>query len=65
ALFPNLLVSSLDPSYSLTVYNAASSEKTLRIMRTIALLGIPFVVVYTVIIYWTFRGKTKLDSFSY
>lgn len=65
ALFPNLLVSTLDPAYSLTVYNAASSQKTLGIMRAIALLGIPFVVTYTAIIYWTFRGKTKLDSFSY
>ncbi len=65
ALFPNLLVSSMDPEYSLTIYNAASSQKTLGIMRTIALLGIPFVLTYTAIIYWTFRGKTKLDSFSY
>ncbi|MEM6532465.1 MAG: cytochrome d ubiquinol oxidase subunit II [Myxococcota bacterium] len=65
ALFPNLLVSSVDSAYSLTVYNAASSQKTLGIMRFIALLGIPFVLAYTAIIYWTFRGKTKLDSFSY
>ncbi|MEO1173917.1 MAG: cytochrome d ubiquinol oxidase subunit II, partial [Myxococcota bacterium] len=65
ALFPNLLVSSVDSAYSLTVYNAASSQKTLGIMRFIAFLGIPFVLVYTAIIYWTFRGKTKLDSFSY
>lgn len=65
ALFPNLVVSSLDQSYSLTVYNAASSQKTLSIMRTIALLGMPFVLTYTAIIYWTFRGKTKLDQFSY
>ena len=65
ALYTNLIVSTLDASYSLTVFNASSSIKTLGIMRTIALLGIPIVIEYTAIIYWTFRGKTKLDQFSY
>lgn len=65
ALFPNLIVSSIDPAYSLTIYNAASSQKTLAIMRTIAFLGMPFVIAYTVIIYWIFRGKVELGKFSY
>ncbi len=65
ALFPNLLVSSLNPDWSLTIYNAASSDKTLRIMRTIAFLGMPFVLAYTAIIYWIFRGKVELGKFSY
>lgn len=65
ALFPNLIVSSIDPAYSLTIYNAASSQKTLSIMRTIAFLGMPFVIAYTVIIYWVFRGKVELGKFSY
>lgn len=65
ALFPNLAVSSIDPAYSLTIYNAACSETTLRIMRTIALLGMPFVLAYTAVIYWTFRGKVELGKFSY
>jgi cytochrome d ubiquinol oxidase subunit II len=65
ALFPNLIVSSLNPDYSLTIYNAASSQKTLSIMRTIAFLGMPFVVAYTVVIYWVFRGKVELGKFSY
>jgi cytochrome d ubiquinol oxidase subunit II len=65
ALFPNLIVSSIDPAYSLTIYNAASSQKTLSIMRTIAFLGMPFVVAYTVVIYWVFRGKVELGKFSY
>ena len=57
ALYPDLLVSTLNPAWSLTVSNAASSEKTLRIMRTIALLGMPFVAAYTAVVYWVFRGK--------
>jgi len=50
---------------SLTIYNASSSQKTLGIMLTIAILGIPFVLAYTISIYWIFRGKVKLDSMSY
>ena len=65
ALYPNLIVSSLDPAASLTITNAASSEKTLRIMRTIALLGMPFVAAYTAVVYWVFRGKVQLGKFSY
>lgn len=65
ALFPNLIASSLDPAHNLTIYNAASSEKTLRIMRTIAFIGLPFVLTYTAIIYWVFRGKVELGKFSY
>jgi cytochrome d ubiquinol oxidase subunit II len=65
ALFPNLIHSSLDPEWSLTIYNAASSQKTLSIMRTIAFIGMPFVLTYTGVIYWTFRGKVDLGKFSY
>jgi cytochrome d ubiquinol oxidase subunit II len=65
ALFPNLIVSTLNPDWSLTIYNAASSVKTLGIMRTIAFLGMPFVLAYTVIIYWIFRGKVEIGKFSY
>ena len=65
ALFPNLIVSSLGPEYNLTIYNVASSEKTLRIMRLIAFLGMPFVLAYTTVIYWIFRGKVRLGQFSY
>ncbi|MFN3199004.1 MAG: cytochrome d ubiquinol oxidase subunit II [Bradymonadia bacterium] len=65
ALFPNLLVSTLNPEWSLTIYNAASSEETLSLMRWIALLGMPFVLTYTGIVYWVFRGKVKLGSESY
>ena len=65
ALFPNLLASSVAPEYSLTIYNAASSPKTLAIMRTIAFLGMPFVLAYTAVIYWVFKGKVELGRFSY
>lgn len=65
ALFPNLIVSSLNPQWNLTIYNAASSTKTLGIMRDIAFIGMPFVLAYTTIIYWIFKGKVELGKFSY
>ncbi|MFZ0391373.1 MAG: cytochrome d ubiquinol oxidase subunit II [Calditrichia bacterium] len=64
-IFPNLVLSSPNPEFSLTVYNAASSAKTMRIMLTIAAIGLPFVLAYTFSIYWVFRGKVKLDETSY
>jgi cytochrome bd ubiquinol oxidase subunit II len=64
-LFPNLVVSSLSPAYSLTIYNSASSQKTLGIMAIIALIGMPIVIAYTAFVYWTFRGKAKLGEHSY
>lgn len=65
ALFPNLITSSLDPAWSLTIYTAASSTKTLRIMQIIAFMGMPFVLTYTVVVYWVFRGKVEVGRFSY
>jgi cytochrome bd ubiquinol oxidase subunit II len=65
ALFPDLVHSSLNPEWSLNVYNGASSEKTLGIMRNIAFIGVPFVLAYTAAILWVFRGKVKMDQFSY
>lgn len=64
-LFPNLIVSNIDPRYSMTVGNAASTEGTLGIMTVVAVLGLPFVLTYTATIYWVFRGKVQVGKFSY
>lgn len=64
-MFPNLVYSQPVPENSLTIYNAASSVKTLGIMFVIACIGVPVVIAYTVSIYWIFRGKVKLDRMSY
>jgi cytochrome d ubiquinol oxidase subunit II len=65
ALFPNLLVSSLNPEWSLTISSASSSMKTLAIMRNIAFLGMPFVLAYTSVIYWVFKGRVEIGKMSY
>ena len=64
-IFPNMVISNPDGQYSLTIYNASSSPKTLGIMLVIALIGMPIVLAYTVSIYWIFRGKVKLNEHSY
>jgi cytochrome d ubiquinol oxidase subunit II len=65
AVFPNVLTASNDPRLSLTVYSAASSPKTLGIGLWIVAIGFPFVLAYTAAVYWTFRGKVRLDDHSY
>lgn len=64
-MFPFLVPAANDPANSLSIVNAASSRTTLKIMLLIALLGMPCVVTYTAVIYWTFRGKVKIDETSY
>jgi len=64
-LYPTLLISTLDPANNITIYNAASSEKSLSIMLTIAAIGAPLVLSYTVFVYYTFKGKVVIDETSY
>ncbi len=64
-LYPNVILSTIDPAYNLTVYNAAASQKSLGIMLTIAAIGAPLAAGYTAFVFWTFRGKVKLDENSY
>jgi cytochrome d ubiquinol oxidase subunit II len=65
ALFPNLVTASNDPALSWTIVNAASSEKTMKIGLLIVAIGMPFILAYTSVIYWTFRGKVVLDEHAY
>ena len=64
-MYPNLLVSTLDPQYNLTIYNAASASNTLTVMLVFALVGMPFVLLYTAGVYYVFRGRVQLGPESY
>jgi cytochrome bd ubiquinol oxidase subunit II len=64
-MFPNLLISTTNPAFNLTIYNAASAPNTLTVMLIIALIGMPIVLLYTTGVYYFFRGKTQLDTHSY
>ena len=65
SLFPKLVHSSIDLGYSLTIYNASSTPRTLETMLIIALIGVPIVVGYTIWIYRIFRGKVVINKDSY
>jgi cytochrome d ubiquinol oxidase subunit II len=64
-MFPNLLISSLNQDYNLTVDNSAGADNTLTVCLVVALIGIPLVLIYTAGIYYFFRGKTSLGPDSY
>ncbi|QDT12697.1 cytochrome d ubiquinol oxidase subunit II [Planctomycetes bacterium K23_9] len=65
AIYPSFMLSTIDPAYSVTLENARSSAGTLQTMLIIAVIGMPCVLSYTVIIYWIFRGKVTLEKNSY
>ena len=57
SLFPFLLPSSLEPSESLTIWDASSSQHTLAIMVAMVLLFLPIVILYTGWVFRVLRGK--------
>lgn len=61
-LYPNVMVSSLDPAYNLTIINASSSTYTLTIMTVVALIFTPIVIFYQAWSYRVFRKRLSLDS---
>jgi cytochrome bd ubiquinol oxidase subunit II len=61
-LYPRVMVSSLNPAWSLTIYNAASGQYTLRVMTIVAVIFLPFVLVYQAWSYWVFRQRVTPES---
>ncbi len=57
ALYPNVLPSTVDPAYALTVADTASSPYTLTVMTWVAAFGAPAVLVYQGWTYWVFRKR--------
>jgi cytochrome d ubiquinol oxidase subunit II len=57
ALYPNVLPSTLDPAWSLSITEAASSPYTLTVMTWVAGFGAPAVLVYQGWTYWVFRKR--------
>ena len=64
-LFPRVMVSSLNPQWSLTIYNASSSPYTLKIMTIIALTMVPIVLLYQGWTYWVFRKRVTEKDLHY
>ncbi len=63
--FPNLLASTLDPSYNLTVYNASSSPHALLASFIANIVGMIGVIVYSTYVHRTFAGKVQLRDHGY
>jgi cytochrome d ubiquinol oxidase subunit II len=66
-MFPRVMVSSLDPDWSLTIYNASSGPYTLQVMTIVVLIFLPIVLAYQAWSYWVFRKRieTKPETLVY
>lgn len=61
SLFPDVMPSSTDPAYSLTIRNASSTEYTLTVMTWVAVVLTPVVLVYQGWTLWVFRRRLHVD----
>lgn len=61
ALFPNVMPSSTDPAYSLTIENASSSPYTLTVMTWVAAFAMPLVLAYQGWTFWVFRKRVTRE----
>ncbi|MBI3164368.1 MAG: cytochrome d ubiquinol oxidase subunit II [Chloroflexi bacterium] len=60
--FPNVMTSSTNPAFSLTIYNASSSQYTLTVMSIVALIFVPIVLAYQGWTYYMFRKRISTDK---
>jgi cytochrome d ubiquinol oxidase subunit II len=60
-LYPNVLPSTVDAAYNLTIYNASASQYTLKIMTIVALIFTPLVLIYQGWSYYVFRQRLTLE----
>lgn len=61
ASYPNVMPSTTNPAYNLTVHTAASSHLTLQIMTGAAAVFTPIALLYTAWNYWVFRKRISAD----
>lgn len=62
SLFPNVMPSTLDPAWSLTIDNASSSPYTLKVMTWAAVVMTPVVLIYQGWTYWVFRQRISTEQ---
>ncbi|MFO3796451.1 MAG: cytochrome d ubiquinol oxidase subunit II [Anaerolineales bacterium] len=62
AMYPNVMISSTNPAYNLTIYNASSSQYTLTMMSIVALIFVPIVLAYQAWTYWAFRKRISTEK---
>lgn len=61
-MYPGIVISSLNPEWSVTILNGASSTLTLKIMLGVALVCVPIVIAYQAWTYYIFSDKVTKES---
>lgn len=61
-LHPNVMVSSTNEAFNLTVETASASDTTLKLMTIVTLILLPVVLLYQGWSYWVFRKRITVDS---
>lgn len=64
-MFPNIMISNIDPAYSLDIYNASSSPKTLSFMTKVAFTMVPIVLAYQIWSFYVFRARVTKKNVKY
>ena len=64
SMFPFIMPSSSMPNHSLTMWDATSSELTLKIMFVVACIFVPIILAYTAWCYWKMWGRLNRNSIS-
>ncbi|MFN3867309.1 MAG: cytochrome d ubiquinol oxidase subunit II, partial [Demequina sp.] len=62
SLYPNVMPSSTDPAFSLTIENASSTDYTLTVMTWVAVILTPVVLLYQGWTYWVFRRRLSSEN---
>ncbi|MBK1966328.1 cytochrome d ubiquinol oxidase subunit II [Listeria ivanovii] len=59
ALFPRVMISSINSAFDLTIENAASGQYSLSVMTIVAVTLLPFVLGYQIWSYYVFRKRVS------
>jgi cytochrome d ubiquinol oxidase subunit II len=62
-LYPNVMVSSTNSAYNLTVHNTASGAYSLKVMSVVVVIFLPFVLAYQTWTYYVFRRRVSKSEF--
>ena len=63
-LYPNVMVSSTNPAYNLTVHNTASGAYSLKAMTVVVIIFLPLVLGYQTWTYYVFRKRVSTSDFT-
>ena len=63
-LYPNVMVSSTNPAYNLTVHNTASGGYSLKVMTVVVIIFLPVVLAYQTWTYYVFRRRVSREEFT-